>query len=162
MEKQIQSFDGRSNKFPIKESCAYLEERKKKQQQQQLWLFYKLLPCLEFETPEEKDRWIVSNVIFKDWEFSKSFQRHYIPDCKKGYKTTSRIILKQTNKQKFKHILVQLLKRKHFKGSQWPFKEIKVAYWPTSEQILWNPEDNEIVLLHHWKISIRSGINKYC
>ena len=30
MEKQIQSFDGRSNTFPIKESCAYLEERKKK------------------------------------------------------------------------------------------------------------------------------------
>lgn len=84
MEKQIQSFDGRSNKFPIKESCAYLEERKKKKTK--LWPFYKLLPCLEFETPEEKDRWIVSNVIFKDWEFSKSFQRHYIPDCKKGIK----------------------------------------------------------------------------
>lgn len=42
---------------------------------------------MEFETPEEKDRWIESNVIFKDWEFSKSFQRHHIPDIKKGIKS---------------------------------------------------------------------------
>lgn len=81
MEKQIQSFDGRSNTFPIKESCAYLEERKKKK----IGHFCKL-QCLEFETPEEKDRWVGSNVIFKDWEFSKSFQRHHIPDIKKGVK----------------------------------------------------------------------------